>query len=122
MKNFFKVSVLFLATLIFSGCVNKDPSVLKIFVRSASNDLLQGAEVVVIGDPSSNPPTQNYVDTIVTNASGFAQFNMDNYFSIAGSENTTGYFDIIAKKDNQSGTAYVRCRVHLTTVETIFLN
>jgi hypothetical protein len=122
MKNFLKISLLFVGLFVFSGCENKDPSVLKIFVRSASNDLLQGAEVVVIGDPSSNPPTQNYVDTLVTNASGFAQFNMDNYFSAAGSENTTGYFDIIAKKDNQSGTAYVRCRVHLTTVETVFLN
>jgi hypothetical protein len=106
---------------ILSGCKNDDPSVLKIFVRSESNELLEGAQVVVIGDPSSNPPTNIYVDTLVTNASGYAEFNMDTYFNAAGADNATGYFDVIAKDNTNSGSAYVRCRVHLTTVETIFL-
>jgi hypothetical protein len=106
---------------IFSGCKNNDPSIMKIFVRSESNELLEGAQVVIIGDPSSNPPTNTYVDTLVTNASGYAEFNMDKYFSNASEDNQTGYFDVIAKDDTKTGSAYVRCRAHLTTVETIFL-
>lgn len=115
-------SGMFLGTLgVSSGCKNDDPSILKIFVRSASNELLEGAQVVIVGDPSSNPPTNTYVDTLVTNASGYAEFNMDTYFSNAGADNATGYFDVIAKDNTKSGAGYVRCRVHLTTVETIFL-
>jgi len=94
---------------------------MKIFVRSESNELLEGAQVIIIGDPSSNPPTNSYVDTLVTNASGYAEFNMGTYFSGASEDNQTAYFDVIAKDDTKTGTAYVRCRVHLTTVETIFL-
>jgi len=107
--------------VILAGCKNDDPSVLKIFVRSASNELLEGAQVVIVGDPASNPPTNTYVDTLVTNASGYAEFNMDTYFNAAGEDNGTGYFDVIAKDNTKSGAGYVRCRVHLTTVETIFL-
>lgn len=124
MNKFLKgslVSCLFLlmvATL--SGCKNDDPSVLKIFVRSASNELLNGAEVVIIGDPNSKPATVAYVDTLLSNGSGFATFNMDSYFNNAGGE-TVGYFDVVVKKNGKQGTGYVRCRQHITTVETVFL-
>lgn len=105
----------------FSGCKNDDPSVLKIFVRSSSNELQKSAEVVIIGDPKSKPATLPFVDTLLTNASGFATFNMDSYFNNAGGE-TVGYFDVVVKKNGSEGTAYVRCRQHITTVETVFLN
>jgi hypothetical protein len=104
-----------------SGCKNNDPSVLKIFVRSSSNELQKTAEVVIIGDPKSSPATLPYVDTLLTNASGFATFNMDSYFNNAGGE-TVGYFDVVVKKNGTQGTQYVRCRQHITTVETVFLN
>lgn len=125
MTRFIKGSVVFsvflLVGLTLGGCKNDDPSVLKIFVRSENNELLNGAQVVVIGDPNSNPATLEYVDTLFTNGSGFAQFNMDPYFNMAGGDNSVGYFDVIVKKDGKQGTEYVRCRHHITTVETVFL-
>jgi hypothetical protein len=118
------LKTLFLAILtvplLLVGCKNDDPSVLKIYVRSASNQLQEGAKVVVIGDLNSNPPTLEHVDTVVTNSSGFATFDMDKYFSKSG-EATTGYFDLIIKKDDKTAEGRVRCRKHITTVETIFL-
>jgi hypothetical protein len=113
------IPALLLTVAIFSGCKNDDPSILKIFVRSANNELQNGAKVVIIGDLQSNPPTNSYVDTLVTNQSGFCTFNMQEYFDNA--DETTGYFDIIIKKDNKSADGYVRCREHITTVETVFL-
>ncbi len=95
---------------------------MKIFVRSASNELLKDAKVVIIGDVNSNPPTNAYVDTLLTNSSGFAEFNLQEYFDAAGKDNSVAYFDVIAKKDGKEGNAYVRCRAHTTTVETIFLS
>lgn len=93
---------------------------MKVYVRSSSNALQSGAKVVVIGDLQSNPPTGSHVDTLVTNESGFVSFDMDKYFNNSGDE-TTGYFDLIVKKDNKEATGYVRCRKHITTVETVFL-
>jgi hypothetical protein len=125
MKTKVKKAILFfgiiLVSVIFSGCKNNDPSVLKIFVRSSSNELLNGAQVVIVGDINSNPATLAYVDTLATNASGFVEFNMDEYFTMAGEGNTTGYFDVIVKSGLKTGTEYVRCRAHITTVQTVYL-
>jgi hypothetical protein len=113
-------AIAFVATvMIFSGCKSKDPSILKVFVRSENNELVASAKVVIIGDVNSNPPTMPYVDTVVTNQSGFAEFNMDDYFNSSGEE-TTGYFDIIVKKDTKTGEGRIRCRQHITAVETVF--
>jgi hypothetical protein len=117
------VSSLFLLTIgLFSSCKNNDPSVVKIFVRSASNQLLSGAQVVIVGDVNSNPATLAYVDTLQTNTSGFATFDLNDYFSAAGESNSIGYFDVFVEKNGQVGSGYVRCRSNITTVETIFLN
>ena len=123
MKRFmYKILMVLLVVspALFGACKKKDPSVLKVYVRSASNALQSGAKVVVVGDLQSNPPTLEHVDTLITNESGFVAFDMDKYFNTSG-EATTGYFDIIVKKDGKEADGYVRCRKHITTVETIFL-
>lgn len=105
----------------FNSCKPKESAILKVFVRSSSNQLMSGAKVVVIGDQQSNPPTLEFVDTSYTNSSGFTTVNMDQYFNTSGPENTTGYFDIVVKHNNKTATGYSRCRVHTTSVETIYL-
>lgn len=104
-----------------NSCKNKDPSVVKIFVRSASNELVEGAKVIIIGDVNSNPATLSYVDTVVTNASGFAYFNVQPHYDMGGKDYTVAYFDIVAKKDTKTTSGYVRSRVHTTAVETVYL-
>lgn len=124
MKNITKKIGLVLFAVLAIGfvqsCKNKNPSVIKIFVRSSSNELVEGAKVVIIGDPDSNPATNAYVDTIITNGSGFAYFDVQSYYDEAGEDATVAYFDVIAKKDPDEGTGYIRSRVHTTAVETIF--
>lgn len=122
LKKISIISSLFLLLFgMLTACKNDDPSVLKIFVRSASNELVQGANVVIIGDVNSDPATLPYVDTVATNGSGFALFNMDAYYDEAGKDNSVGYFDVIVKKNDKEAHVYVRCRAHITTVETVFL-
>lgn len=103
------------------SCKNKEPSAIKIFVRSASNELVVGASVVIIGDVNSNPPTNVYVDTIITNESGFAVFEMKAYYDAAGEDNTVGYFDLVAKKGTKITDGRIRSRAHTTAVETVYL-
>lgn len=103
------------------SCKNKEPSAIKIFVRSASNELVEGAQVTIIGDVNSNPPTLSYVDTVLTNSSGFAVFEMKEYYDAAGESNTVGYFDVIVKSGTKQADGRVRSRAHTTAVETIYL-
>lgn len=107
--------------IMVAACKKKDPSVLKVFVRSANNELITNAKVIIIADVDSDPPTPAYVDTVLTNTSGFAQFEMDEFFDALGKKETTGYFDILVKKDMLQGTEYVRCRAHITAVKTVYL-
>lgn len=119
-----KLAVIFLllsAVVVIGSCKSKDPAILKVFVRSSSNQLMSGAKVVVIGDQQSNPPTGAFVDTSYTNSSGFTTVDMDQYFNTSGPDNTTGYFDIVVKHNNKTATGYTRCRIHTTAVETIYL-
>ena len=119
-KIFFGICILFVAVIVGS-CKSKDPAILKVFVRSSSNQLMNGAKVVVIGDQQSNPATLDFVDTSYTNSSGFTVIDMDQYFDVSGPDNTTGYFDIVVKHNTKTATGYSRCRVHTTSVETIYL-
>jgi hypothetical protein len=84
--------------------------------------LVEGAQVVIIGDVNSNPPTNAYVDSVLTNSSGFAVFDMKAYYDQAGDNNTVGYFDIVAKKGTKvNSSENIRSRAHTTAVETVYL-
>lgn len=121
MKKLAVICLLLSAVVVIGSCKSKDPAILKVFVRSSSNQLMSGAKVVVIGDQQSNPPTGAFVDTSYTNSSGFTTVDMDQYFNTSGTDNTTGYFDIVVKHNNKTATGYTRCRIHTTAVETIYL-
>ncbi|MDD2984152.1 MAG: hypothetical protein PHQ74_12270 [Crocinitomicaceae bacterium] len=123
MKKFFKIFAFIALTLSITALQSckRDPSVLKVYVRSQSNQLVPGAKVVIIGDVNSNPVTRPYVDTVMTNSTGYALFDMTGYFGEKGKKGEIGYFDIIVKKDTLQALGRVRCRVNITNVETIYL-
>ncbi len=77
--------------------------------------------MILIGDVNSNPVTNSYVDTVVTNGSGFALFNVEPYYDAATKDQTVAYFDIIAKTNTKEKDGYVRSRVNTTAVETVYL-
>lgn len=124
MKTSFKFTALLLmlslSVTALQSC-KRDPSVLKVFVRSNSNQLEPNAKVIIIGDVNSNPPTKAYVDTVLTNSTGFAVFDMTDFFGEKGKKGATGYFDIVVKKDGKQGTGRIRCRAHITNVETVVM-
>ena len=110
-----------IAVLVVLSSCKKDPSVLKVFVRSYNNTLVGNAKVVIIADVTSDPPTPAYVDTVQTNSSGFAYFDLADFYSKLGKKETTGYFDVIAKEGTKQENGYIRCRAHITNVLTITL-
>lgn len=125
MKNFIKIgsflSLIVMLSVVLQGCNKKDPSIIKVFVRSSNNTLLQDAKVVIVADVNSDPPTEAYVDTLMTNSAGFASFDMADFFGEKPKKGSTGYFDIIARKDGKEGIGRIRCRAYITNVETVVL-
>ena len=125
MKTTFRKLRVLSVAILFVGftqsCKNKNESAVKVFVRSASNQLVEGAKVIIVGDVSSNPVTNAYVDTLITNSSGFATFNVSSYYEAADKEQTVAYFDVIAKTETKTAEGSVRSRIHTTAVETVFL-
>lgn len=103
------------------SCKNKNPSVIKVFVRSASNELQTGASVVIIADVDNNESTVEYVDTLLTNESGYVEFNLKAYYDKVNKGVEVGSFDVICRKNNIEGKGYIRSRVYTTAVETIYL-
>ena len=63
----------------------------------------------------------DYVDTILTNSSGFASFAMEAFFDQLAKGETVGYFDVLVKKDPLQGTGYIRARAHITNVLTVVI-
>jgi hypothetical protein len=124
MKNLIKISLLSLASALILSLTSckKDPSILKVYVKSASSQMVVGARVVIAGDIYSNPATREYVDTAMTNSTGYATFDMDKYFGSKPQKGEVGYFDIIVKSDGKTGTLHdSRVRVRITNVETVKL-
>jgi len=121
MKKIAKISAFLLLSVMFlslTGC-KKDPSVLKVFVRSAANQLIPGARVIIAGDTYSNPPTRAYADTMMSNSTGYAVFDMDKYFGEKPAKGEVGYFNIIVKLDNKTANSSVRVRANIANVQTV---
>ena len=125
MKQISKYTLLFAAGLmvlnfVLSSCESKDPSILKVFVRDENNDLLPKAQVIIIGDTKSNPPTIDYVDTLYTDNQGVAAFDMESFYEASGTTVSSGYFDILVKYLNKEATGRVRVKEHITSVQTVY--
>jgi hypothetical protein len=108
-----------LSAVLTQSCKDKAPSVAKIFVRSQSNELLADARVVVIAAVNDNESNIEYVDTLLTNSSGFAEFNLQDYYSKVGKSVSVATFDVVCRKLEQQGVGKIRTRVNTTAVETI---
>jgi len=117
----FALLTLSISLVFLQACKNKELSIIKVYVRTESNANAVGAKVILIGDQNSDPKTNSFVDTLVTNDSGFVEFSMDDHFSEGDKDYEVGYFRIIAKTSSKYGEGYIRARVHTTAVETVFI-
>lgn len=120
MKRIFTL-LLVCSVMFFLGACKKDPAVAKIFVRSQNNELVSDAKVIIIADKSENGIGLEYVDTVMTNASGYAEIVLNDYFTKSGKTSTVANFDIICKKLDMVGTGKIRCRANNLAVQTVFI-
>lgn len=123
MKKLIVLSLLLLSSgLVITSCKNKDESIAKIFVRNSNSQLVKGAQVVIIADINSVPATPAYVDTLLTNESGFASFDLESLFEqYSKDDDKVAFFDIIVKFDDKQAPGEIKARANITAVETVQL-
>jgi len=120
-KNLVMSVLIAFGVLLMPSCVKKEPSILKVFVRSSDNILTQDAFVRIVAD--INKETPEYFDEMKTNNSGVATFNLDELFDQYGKKDEkVAYFTIYAKDTVDVYTIEkARVKAYLTTTETIIL-
>ncbi|MES2590147.1 MAG: hypothetical protein V4622_14300 [Bacteroidota bacterium] len=125
-SNFsFRFTSIFLLSLplfigfLASSCESKEESILKVYVRDESNDLLPKAKVIIIGNTKSNPATIDYVDTVFTDELGVAVFNMEEFYTLSGKSVNSGFFDVLVKHLEKNATGEIRVKEHITSVLTV---
>jgi hypothetical protein len=107
-----------LFTLVLGGCVEKEPSIAKVYVRNLSNQLLTNFEVILVAQ--SNSPSFN--ETRRTNASGYATFDLQPVFDqLASEKNPTADFRIMARtpSDGIVTLGTLRARRNVIAVENV---
>ncbi len=114
----FLMTFLALFLLNLTSC-EKPQSLLKVFVRDESGNLVGDAEVKIISSTNSDPITSKHSDKLRTNTSGFCTFNLDSFFAAQIATSRDGYFDIVIEKDQFSGMGSVRATYQTTQVQTV---
>lgn len=110
------------ASIIVVSCEKDDPSVLKIYVRSSTNSLVQDAEVRIVGDVNKDTP--EYFKERKTNGEGIAVFELDELFEeYEKNDEMVAYFTVYARDTAEFFTlGDAKAKAHLTTSETIILD
>lgn len=120
-KRFVLFVLIAFGSVVLPSCAKKDPSVLKVFVRSSDFILTEGAKVRIVAD--INKDTPEYFDEKTTNSSGVAIFTLDELFDeYSKKESKVAYFTVYAKDTVDSYTiGKARAKAYLTSTETIVL-
>lgn len=117
-------AVMMMGIILFSSCGEKDPSVAKVFVRNYNGQLISDATVILVGDKDSEPATLSFTDTLTTNASGFASFDLSSHFEeYTKDQEKVGYFDVLVKYENEETWSedQLKARAHITSTLTVHL-
>lgn len=121
-KNAILSVVVGVSLLLMYSCTEKDPSVLKIYVRSSANILTPDVNVRIVGDISKGTP--EYKEEVRTNESGTAIFVLDELFDQYGKkDDKVAHFTVYAIDTAEFPTlGKAKAKQYLTSTETIILN
>ena len=121
LRNLVMVALVVIGGLLLPSCGKKDPSVLKVYVRSSDYILTEDVNVRIVSKVSKETP--EYFAEKRTNSSGVAIFNLDDLFDKYGKKDEkVAYFTVYAKDTADFYTiGKARAKANLTVTETIIL-
>ena len=116
-RLFLNFSLFFLVFL--SACVDKEPSVARVYVQDGVGKLLPNVEVRL---ESNNPTTPYFSNRRRTNEAGFVDFNIQSVFDrMESSKGQTAEFKILLVSENDVLQNYgkIIARENILATETI---
>ena len=125
MKNIFLLLVASSVVLSMGSCRKKGDTMANVYVRDESNTAVSGASVILYGTSTGNPvgtTTPGIVsinDTIYTNSSGLASFNLNDVYQLG--QAGVAILNVTAKKANKIGTGIIKIEAEKTNESTIFI-
>lgn len=125
MKYIFLIAVASSVVFSMSSCRKKGDTIANIYVRDESNNAVANATVILYGTPTGNPVGTNspgFVninDTIYSNTSGLASFNLNDVYQLG--QAGVAILDIKAQKANKIGTGIIKIEAEKTNEATIFI-
>lgn len=126
-NNFRKFGVIALAigflALPSLGCRKKKDTLVNIYVKNASNQLVAGATVVLTAEPSEGQNGAILDEwgefNTQTNSSGMATFNFNEIYELG--QAGVAVANVKATKDGSTGYGVVKVEQETTSEETVFL-
>lgn len=111
-----------LMLIVFVGCQDKEPSLVKIYIRNADGNIMSEVDVRLIADQINSP---SHSDQELTNQAGYVLFNLDMYFASNFEKREPKAADFIVYVKTNAGLQLVgelRARGNQTTEETFKLD
>lgn len=125
MNTLVKKTVLFASVAILgvgfsSGCRKKKDTIAIIYVRDVANQLVEGAQVVLYGESTTNQPANvTLYDTTETNSAGEAKFNFNDVYQLG--QAGVAVLNIEAYKNGAQGEGIIKVEQEVTSEETVFI-
>lgn len=125
MKNIFLLLVASSVVLSMGSCRKKGDTMANVYVRDENNTAVENATVILYGTSTGNPVGQttpgivNINDTIYSNSSGLASFNLNDVYQLG--QAGVAILDVKAKKANKIGTGIIKIEAEKTNETTIFI-
>jgi len=122
LKRWVAIVLIVFGGIVLPSCAKKEPSVIKVFVRSSDYVLKSDVLVRIVSEVDKGTP--EYYDEKRTDESGVSTFSLMALFDqYDKKEDHIAYFTVYAKDTLGSYTvAKIRAKANLTATETIFLN
>jgi hypothetical protein len=120
---FFLVASTFIFS--FSSCRKKKDTIANIYIRDEMDNPVEDATVILYGTPTGNPVGTdmpglvNLRDTVQTNSSGLAVFNLSEVYQ--SGQAGVAILDIEAFKFNRSGDGVIKIEPETVSEQTVFI-
>ncbi|NBR13714.1 MAG: hypothetical protein EBQ94_09335 [Flavobacteriales bacterium] len=127
MKNIFILLVACTIVLSMGSCRKKGDTIANIYVRDEGSTAVENATVVLFGtstgSPVGTPPGTvglvNLRDTLYTNSSGLASFNLNDVYQLG--QAGVAILNVTAKKANKIGQGIIKIEPETVNEETVFI-
>lgn len=117
-RIFILSAVVLLSLVTIVGCRKKEDTIVKVYVKNASNEPVPGANVRLFGETSTSTPSELEFET-VTDYSGMATFNLNNVYQLG--QAGVAVLNIEVTKGSEYGEGIIKVEQEVVSEEIVYI-